>query len=87
MRRPQGHATLIEPDRGKTVERDTVTCGHCQRIVHVAPRCDPADIGGLCKICMSLICPRCVKRDGCTPWEKQMEQMEARQDALRSYGL
>lgn len=84
MRNAQGYAVLTSPDG--VVERDTFTCGHCQRVKHVAPKQDPADMGGLCKQCMTLICPACVERGICTPWEKQMAAMEARVDALRSYG-
>lgn len=95
MRNPQGQATLVGPKFiGKTPaaptalqtenECDTFTCGHCQRIVHVPVRCDPADLGGLCKCCMRLVCPNCVGKS-CTPWEKAIEAMEARQHALRSY--
>ena len=85
MLRPQGYATLFGPD--VTKECDTFTCGHCQYIVHVPPRADPADMGGLCKQCMKLICPRCVNKAVCSPWEKQMEREEARDRALRSYGI
>lgn len=67
-------------------ECDTFTCGHCQRVVHVPPRCDPADMGGLCKVCMAPICPRCLDK-GCTPFEKALELAEVRAVALRSYGL
>jgi hypothetical protein len=67
-------------------EADTFTCNHCQKITHIPVRADPADMGGLCGICAGLICPQCVGK-GCTPWEKAMEISEAREDALRSYGL
>ncbi len=72
---------------GACGEADTFTCGHCQHIVHVPVRADPASMGGLCKTCMRLICPKCVDKRTCTPWEKAFEEMEARQDALRSYDL
>ena len=84
MRRPQGYLLRVEAGCAD-VERDTFTCGHCQRIVIVRPKADPVSLGGLCKQCMAMICPRCLGR-GCTPWEKQMERMEARAEALRSYG-
>ena len=60
------------------MECDSFTCYHCQKVVFVPPRCDPADLGGLCKICMKPICSMCVGK-GCTPWEKQMDIMERRQ--------
>ena len=93
MRKPQGYATLVGPlDRGPKALRqqgvaDTFTCAHCQRIVHVPVKCDPADLGGLCKICMGLVCPRCHVTRTCTPWEERMRRMEARYEFRRSAGL
>lgn len=71
---------------GITQERSTFTCCHCNRIVFVKPKCDPADLGGMCKRCMKLECPDCVGK-GCLPFEKQLEQKEKRDIALRSYGV
>jgi hypothetical protein len=47
---------------------------------------DPADMGGLCKICMKFECPKCLGK-GCTPFEKKLEIIENRERILRSYGL
>ena len=93
MRKPQGYATLVGPlDRGPKAlrqggEADTFTCKHCQRVVHVPPKCDPADLGGLCRICDGLVCRRCHAKGACTPWEEQMRRMEARHEFRRSAGL
>ena len=84
MRNPQGYLVGVSPEA--TSECDTFTCGHCQHIVLVKPMCDPAELGGKCKVCDSLICKHCVGKT-CTPWEKQMEVREARDQALRSYGM
>lgn len=86
MRRPQAFSFLSDPD-APTIEHDCFTCFHCQKIVEVEPMCDPADAGGICNNCHRLICPKCVARETCTPWEEQMRLMMARQDALRSYGF
>lgn len=100
MRKPGGYAVIVTPDtaivnfdrRGRravhagTTETDTFTCGHCGSVVHVLPRQDPANIGGLCKQCMKLICPRCLDH-GCAPLEQKLERAESRDRALRSYGL
>ena len=86
MRKPQGYLIGLGPE-GVISESDSFTCAHCQRVVIVKPRCDPADMGGHCRICDKLICKRCVAYGQCVPWEKQMERMEARDAALRSYGL
>lgn len=82
MRKPGGYVTITDASGG-VEEYDSFTCGHCQHIVHVPPMTDPANIGGLCKACMKMICPNCLGKD-CIPWEKQMEIMEAqhRRDEL-----
>ncbi len=99
MRNPQGYAVLITPgapltkdgeDTGayKTVEWDTFKCNHCQSIVRVDPKGSPSDMGGYCPKCDSLICKRCCfPGHTCTPWEKIMEEFEAKERALRSYEL
>lgn len=96
MRNPQGYAVLQGPpglvrnrDPGlvsleRQGEADTFTCHHCQHIVTVPVRARPEDLGGHCKICDRLICPVCVDKGTCTPWEKQMEISEARQALFRA---
>lgn len=81
--RPQGLATESSPEGTK--ECDTFTCGHCQRIVFVKPKQDAADTGGLCKVCMTLICPRCVGAQVCLPFMKKLEAEENRDRIRRSY--
>ena len=85
MLKPGGYAVLSGPDGTK--EADTFTCAHCQHIVHVKPLADAADSGGLCKVCMGLICSTCVDVGTCTPWQVQWEKMEARDRFLRSVGI
>lgn len=85
MWRAGGYSCISEPDCSP-VEQDTFTCGHCNYIVHVKPKTDPTNLGGMCKQCMKLVCPRCVGK-GCDPLEKKLERAEARAAALRSYGL
>ena len=99
MRNPGGYATVVGDMRSSDPrivdhgirhvenEVDTFTCEHCCRVVHVPPRQDAANIGGLCKQCMGMICPRCVDKGVCRPWEKQMEEREAKYEARRSYGV
>lgn len=68
-------------------ECDTFTCSHCNTIVFVKPKCDPADMGGLCKTCMGLICPRCANKGGCDPHEEKLKRIEARYQFLKDAGL
>lgn len=89
MRRASNHSTLIDPSG--VLERDGYTCNHCQRIVHVQPRQRPEDLGGLCKVCMNLLCPHCyalrMKGAVCKTWEKQMDEMEARDRFHRQFDV
>lgn len=68
------------------VEIDTVSCGHCGRVIHIKPRMDPADMGGLCKQCMKFECPSCVGK-GCTPLEKKIEEAEQRNYLRNQYAM
>lgn len=86
MRRATNYSVLTDPTLG-TVEQDSFTCGHCQKIITVQPRQKGEDIGGMCKVCMGLICPVCVDKMECVPWEKKMEKIEAKDRFLRSVGL
>jgi hypothetical protein len=85
MRNAGGYAFSFSPD-GIHQECDTFTCAHCGGIVHVKSKCNPDDLGGMCRLCMKMICPQCVDL-GCTPFEKRLEQVEKRDRILRSYGL
>lgn len=100
MRRPGGYAVLTTPQtavvnldglrceevKAGALEMDTFSCFHCGRITHVQARMDPANLGGLCKICYHLICPHCVGK-GCDPFEAKLIRAEQRDIALRSYGV
>lgn len=85
MRNPGGYATLHYED-GRIVECDTYQCGHCQRVVHVKPKCDPAELGGMCYSCTKMLCRVCVDDPVCVPLEERLLREEARYHALRSYG-
>jgi hypothetical protein len=84
MRRAGGELTITSPN-GVEI-RDTFTCFHCNRVVIVPLKADPVAIGGMCYQCMKLVCPGCVALGTCTPFEKKLDAMERRADALRSYG-
>lgn len=86
MRNATGYGVLSTED-GQIREHDTFTCHHCNTIIMVKPRMDAADMGGMCKICMKLTCSACTAKGSCTPWEKQLEKIEARHRFLRQCGL
>lgn len=83
----QSFGQIVEQGPHTVTAHDSFTCNHCQGIVAVPHRGRPEDIGGLCKLCMKLVCPRCNALGKCTPWEKQMQIIEARDAARRSYLL
>lgn len=66
------------------IERETFTCAHCNTVHVVLPKHRPEDVGGMCRLCDALICPRCVAGP-CVPFEKKLERIEASARALRSY--
>ena len=78
MRNPGGVGVITDPQVAAPFqERATFTCGHCASVVWVPPRADPADVGGLCKQCTTLICPRCVGRLVCVTLEQMLAMQEA----------
>ena len=80
-----GYAVLSGPLG--TDERDTFTCGHaCSAIFHIQPGQRPEDAGGMCKVCMRLICRNCVGK-GCLPIEKWLEAEEDPRAHRRLYGI
>lgn len=86
MRNPGGYAIIVDPD-GPNREYDTTTCFHCSRVTHITPKMPPDQMGGLCRLCMKMICPKCVAIGTCDPWEEQMKRAEASYHARRSYGI
>lgn len=71
----------------KTIEIDTVTCGHCQRVVllHEDSGKRIEDAHGVCLVCQQPKCDAC-RGKGCTPFERRLEASEARGRLLRSIG-
>ena len=88
MRNPGGAFIIMDPDARQVEQhQDTFTCGHCNRVTFVKPRERPEDTGGFCRQCTKLICSGCAGVGSCLPLEENLRRMEAREDALRSYGL
>jgi hypothetical protein len=75
MRSPGGYAFTFDPG-GIRQEADTFTCFHCNKVVIVKPKCDPTDLGGMCRLCEKMICPDCVNVGSCTPFEKKLDREE-----------
>lgn len=89
--RAQGYAIITDPDTPMPKESDTFTCGHCNTVVFVKPAADPTTYGGWCGQCTKLICAHCeaekVRTLACRPFEKWLEQQEARAASRRSLQL
>lgn len=97
MRQPQGYATIVDPD-APIVERDTITCGHCQRVIFVKPgtvatiylilnrasRRYREEAGACCRVCMRAVCLACDRDGRCTPWERRLEASEAKDRLVRA---
>ena len=81
-RNQEGALEYNDPDRSATFR--TFTCQHCNKVTYVPPLADPADIGGLCKRCMGLICPQCLAAGDCDPIEAKIERMEEAQRFWRN---
>ncbi len=95
--RGTGYASIVEPDV-PMVERDTITCGHCQRLIFVKPGTVSTvylifnkaawaweEVGGFfCKVCMRPVCPSCGDQGRCLVWEKRLEASEAKDRLKRS---
>jgi hypothetical protein len=99
MRNAQGYAVIVSPDPSEanfdglrceqvvgTVERDTFTCCHCNRVIHVRPKAPMDEFGSMCRNCMKMVCPDCAN-GGCTPFLKQIDEMEKRDYIRRQYAM
>lgn len=75
MLRPNGF-TIVTTLEGKTQEGETFQCKHCGAHTHIKAFQRPEDIGGHCRICDGLICPRCAATGLCDPMERKLERWE-----------
>jgi hypothetical protein len=97
MRNAHGVGTWVGD--GRPTERDSISCGHCNKIVFVKPgtgattylifhSTDPTvppteEPGAFCRVCMSPVCLPCHDVGTCRPIEKWLEQEEARDRLYR----
>ncbi len=85
MRNAGWYSVMVDPFNGST-EAEGFVCSHCNSVVAVKPKSSPDDFGSMCRNCMRMVCAKCANF-GCTPFEKKLEIVEARDRALRSYGI
>jgi hypothetical protein len=83
-----GYLTIREHGSSSLVEVDTATCKHCQFLVMLNRR-DGVKVEppGYCLQCVGVICSKCVATGECTPFMRQVEEMEARGRLRRSMGV
>jgi hypothetical protein len=55
--------------------------------VDVTLRCPPDQLGGRCFQCDAMLCRVCAASGECTPFERKLERLEARDRFLRQAGL
>ncbi len=81
-RRSGGYLVIDDPDpaRGQPArqEFDTFTCSHCGGVKKLDRK-----LVAVCSLCDRFVCQRCGNIGVCVPFEKKLEQAEAR----RSYGI
>jgi hypothetical protein len=88
MRQPNGTLLIFDPD-APLLERDTITCGHCQRIVVVKPGTGATvylipvgvgqwreEMGAFCRVCMRPVCLHCHDVGTCRPIERWLTEQE-----------
>lgn len=78
----RGTAIIVDPD-APLVELHTITCCHCQRVVHFKAGQSETDIGGFCRLCMKATCGPCADSGACVPFEAKLERQEGRRVFLR----
>ena len=97
FRQHHGYFVSTDPDPTKSkgqqavVEKSSITCGHCNRIVLVPAMCKPEDMPySLCWGCRRNICLACDdvrnRTMRCDTIEQKLERREARDRFLRDVG-
>lgn len=85
MRNATGYGTWTDPKgEAALVERDSFRCCHCGDIKFVEPKQAASDAGGWCMRCAKPICGACADIPTCRPFERWLDQMEARDRLFRS---
>jgi len=83
--RQRGFVQITGPEGVQ--EFETFTCGHCNKVVRVPHRAKPEELGGMCKLCMSMTCGPCTATGKCEPFEKKLERIEDRDRFFRQVGM
>jgi len=76
-KRPGGYAHWFNGD-GPNIEKDSVTCCHCNSVVFIDPLKPVEEFTGWCMRCMKFVCLRCDASGECVPFERRLDMMERR---------
>ena len=81
-RHKSGYLIITDPSEVRMVtDGETVSCVHCEFTWIVQP--GSGNARGFCLRCNAPTCNKPDCRQRCAPWEKQMEEMEAKQTFWR----
>ena len=94
MRNAGGSGLWTDKDSGHVqLELDTITCCHCNKVVFVKPGTGATvylipdtqrigqwneAMGAFCRLCMKAVCLACDAIGTCSPFERKIERLEAR---------
>lgn len=85
MRNPQGYSVIVDPEAKAPIERDSITCAHCNGVVFVKPGSGitvyitadgKEEPGAFCRQCMRAICLHCHDMGVCRPFMRWVEEQE-----------
>lgn len=79
----RSYGIAISPEGVK--EWDTLTCCHCQRIIHIVPK-EPIP-GGFCVKCNKNTCEACHQVGTCRPFEKWLDEVEKKASRESRLGI
>ena len=101
MRRASGYMTTFGDV--PLQEHDTAQCGHCQQHIPVkagtastvylvqslvgSQIVTKEEPGAMCLVCMRTVCLKCHDLGRCLPWERMIEQSEARDRWMKAAGI
>ncbi len=86
-----GYAREVDRFDGKVLaESDTITCEHCNCVVHMHDRKTGQKLNNVlvhCKQCDKYICVPCAEKARCAPFEKKLEELDARARLFAAIGV
>ena len=90
MPRISGYGIIVDPGiSGQPWERDSVSCGHCNKVIWTKPGSASTvylilhrdgrwteEAGAMCRICMRSVCLPCHDHGACVPFEQWLLEQE-----------